>query len=251
MFKEENVKQIGEKVQKFRISKGLTQQQLELEIGASNGHISKVESGQINPTKETLLKITKVLDLTDKQAMYLIGIQQDRVNSEEVKLAINETDSYLKLSKYPSFLEDDYLFIHNWNKKILNLFRVNSIFANMFKGRNMLEIMLQPQFKKAMKKERWETLFLNDLVFFMRYTNYELSKNTKVTTDLINYLTINYIEFHQYWIKAQEKYNNTNILSDNSIYFIKDVGEVCHYMSAINLVRYPRFRIVEYIPQNF
>lgn len=63
---------LGKKLKDFRIAKGFTQQQLELEIGASFGHISRIESGDINPTKETLLRISNVLnlDLSDKLQLF-------------------------------------------------------------------------------------------------------------------------------------------------------------------------------------
>jgi len=46
---------IGDKVKNFRKQAGMSQFNLELEIGASTGSISRIENNQINPTKETLL----------------------------------------------------------------------------------------------------------------------------------------------------------------------------------------------------
>lgn len=62
---------IGEKIKELRISKGFTQQQLELEIEASFGHICRIEKGDVNPTKETLLKIADVLQLSIQEKLEL------------------------------------------------------------------------------------------------------------------------------------------------------------------------------------
>jgi len=238
---------IGERLKNFRMQKGLTQQKLELAIGASFGHISKVESGQINPTKETLLKIVEVLKLTEEEAVFLLGLNLDKVSKEEIQEVIKNTKEYLENSKYPSYLQDDYFFVHSWNKKMLDLLGVNSLLATLFRGKNSLEMMLQPQFKKIMSKERWEKLFQDDLVFFMKSVNYPLFKHNKVLKEILNILD-KYPEFKEHWNKALARYSETIVCGENLIYFNRENKEVCYYMSVINLVRYPRFRIVEYIP---
>ena len=62
---------LGEKLRKYRIRKGMTQLELELEIDASLGSISRIENGQVNPTKETLKKIEKVLKLSKREVLDL------------------------------------------------------------------------------------------------------------------------------------------------------------------------------------
>ncbi|MFS8130694.1 MAG: helix-turn-helix domain-containing protein [Candidatus Dojkabacteria bacterium] len=65
---------IGQKIRKFRFKAGLTQLDLELEIDASSGSISRIESGNVNPTKETLFSISKALKLNEIETAYLFGI---------------------------------------------------------------------------------------------------------------------------------------------------------------------------------
>ena len=66
---------LGEKIRKFRTRAGLSQLDLECKIGAASGSVSRIESGRVNPTKETLLKIVKVLDLQTVQIASLFEIQ--------------------------------------------------------------------------------------------------------------------------------------------------------------------------------
>jgi len=63
------------KIREYRIRAHISQLQLELAINASTGSISRIENGQINPTKETLLKIADVLYLNFLEKADLLGLQ--------------------------------------------------------------------------------------------------------------------------------------------------------------------------------
>ena len=65
---------LGQKIRKYRLSRNVSQMDLELNIGAAPGSISRIESGKINPTKETLLKIVKALDIQSAEAAELFSI---------------------------------------------------------------------------------------------------------------------------------------------------------------------------------
>ena len=237
----------GQKIRKFRREKGLTQQELELAIDAAFGHVSRIESGKLNPTKETLLKIAEVLKLSEEEIKSLLGMVLKKVDKEEIEVAIKDTQDYLDTSEYPTYLADDYFYIHNWNDKILDLLKVTPDIAELFRGRNMFEIMLHEKFRKLMDKRRWEQLIINDLVFLMRMTHYFVFPNNQVLRKLLNNLKKN-PDFGKLWEKAQEKYPKAVIPGKNLIYFKNKNIEKCYYMSVINVVKYPRFRIIEYLP---
>ncbi len=74
---------IGEKIRLFRKRAGLTQLELELKIGAASGSISRIEKGETNPLKETLLKIIETLNLQAKDAAFLFDIE---IEEEYTKL---------------------------------------------------------------------------------------------------------------------------------------------------------------------
>ncbi|MFS8131461.1 MAG: helix-turn-helix domain-containing protein [Candidatus Dojkabacteria bacterium] len=65
---------LGQKIRNFRIRSGKSQMELELEIGASAGSLSRIENGEVNPTKETLLRIVDGLKLVSFEAGTLFGI---------------------------------------------------------------------------------------------------------------------------------------------------------------------------------
>ncbi len=66
---------LGEKIKFFRKRAGLTQFNLELEIGLAQGAISRIESGKVNPTKETIADIAYSLKLDTSEIASLFGIE--------------------------------------------------------------------------------------------------------------------------------------------------------------------------------
>lgn len=70
---------IGEKIRLFRKRSGLSQFALELEINASPGFISRIESNKVNPTKETLIKIIKVLNIKTYEALSLFDLNLEEI----------------------------------------------------------------------------------------------------------------------------------------------------------------------------
>jgi len=65
---------LGEKIRKFRKRAGLSQLDLECKIHASSGSVSRIENGQVNPTKETVVGIAKALQLSRSEIALLFGI---------------------------------------------------------------------------------------------------------------------------------------------------------------------------------
>lgn len=55
-------KLIGRNVKALRKDKGMTQEQLSLEIDMSAPHLRAIEHGRTNPTVKTLERIAKALD---------------------------------------------------------------------------------------------------------------------------------------------------------------------------------------------
>lgn len=70
---------VGHLIKDFRQRAGLSQLELELEIGASTGTISRFESNKVNPTKETILKLVEILGLNayDAAQLFEIDINKD------------------------------------------------------------------------------------------------------------------------------------------------------------------------------
>lgn len=78
---------IGRRIRYFRNRAGITQLQLELEIGAASGSISRIENGVTNPNKETLNSIADVLGMNLLEREYAYGKRMYPVTLEDVEKA--------------------------------------------------------------------------------------------------------------------------------------------------------------------
>lgn len=83
---ESKEKSLGKKIEFYRKRAKLSQLELELEIDAAQGSISRIENGQVNPTKETIRKIIDVLDLNIIEAAELYELSIEDI-SKIVRLA--------------------------------------------------------------------------------------------------------------------------------------------------------------------
>ncbi len=68
-------KSVGQKIRQFRKRAGISQFELENTIGLSPGHLSRIENGQIEPTKETIIDIAYALRLNTREIASLFGIE--------------------------------------------------------------------------------------------------------------------------------------------------------------------------------
>ncbi|RJQ27952.1 XRE family transcriptional regulator [Candidatus Parcubacteria bacterium] len=63
------LKKFGEKMQKVRQSKGVTQEELAARLAMHRTYIGLIERGERNPTIRTLYKITKALKVDSKELL--------------------------------------------------------------------------------------------------------------------------------------------------------------------------------------
>lgn len=65
---------LNEKIRYLRKINDISQMQIELETDIAFGSISRIESGKVEPTKETIFKIAKALNLSTYDTGWLFGI---------------------------------------------------------------------------------------------------------------------------------------------------------------------------------
>jgi transcriptional regulator with XRE-family HTH domain len=75
---------IGEKIKKARISKGMTQEELGNILGVQKSAIAKYENGRIvNIKRSTLKKISEVLDIRPSELIFTEEIKKDPIGAAE------------------------------------------------------------------------------------------------------------------------------------------------------------------------
>lgn len=122
---------LGDKIRKFRKEAGMSQLDLELAIGASTGMISRIENGDVNPTKETLFKIAEALKLSGEETAMLFGlditsIQKSSKDNAQINAVNLKNVLDLTTRKWVSVLGVSYAVIFLWDEKE-ELLKVTSI----------------------------------------------------------------------------------------------------------------------------
>lgn len=85
---------IGRRLKYFRQRAKLSQMELELKMDAAFGTVSRIESGRVNPSKESIYKITNILNLNNFELDYLTGITAKPASKEEIEAAKLEVKDF-------------------------------------------------------------------------------------------------------------------------------------------------------------
>lgn len=112
---------LGQKIKNFRKQAGLSQLELENKISASPGSISRIEAGKVNPTKETILRIIGVLDLSLINIIYLLDIKNEDITN------------YVNISKKINILDLDEL-LQNTVNELSTKLKIPGISVSIVKG---------------------------------------------------------------------------------------------------------------------
>ena len=93
----ENTKlKIGEQIKKYRLMRGMTQNDLAEKIGITEKQISKIETGVHYPMFENFVKIMDVLGVQMKDFDYEIQTENNIIRNSILKILNRATDSELK-----------------------------------------------------------------------------------------------------------------------------------------------------------
>jgi transcriptional regulator with XRE-family HTH domain len=76
-------------IQTLRQGKGLSARQLSLESGLSSSYVSKVESGEIEPSFKAFAKLAIALDMTPLEVFFCILSETGQDGETEVKTIVH------------------------------------------------------------------------------------------------------------------------------------------------------------------
>ena len=142
---------LGQKIKKFRKRAGMSQLELEAAIGASPGSISRMESGKVNPSKETLNEISNALNISSEEAASLHGIEVFSISkyAQIINAALLKSDlegRIRELINFTSRLKENYeggaLFIQEENNP--NVVRCVEVSMDATGVKKVLEILPLP-----------------------------------------------------------------------------------------------------------
>ena len=138
---------LGRKIYVLREDRALSQTKLEVEAGLSFGTLSRIENGNINPTKETIIKIAQVLDLQDDEFNYLISLQKSSPDVKEVERVVGLMKNNFDKQVVPMYLIDNQFRIWYWNDIILKLFGIDKDTAIKYQGLTTWDVLFHQEFK--------------------------------------------------------------------------------------------------------
>ena len=235
----------------FRKRTQLSQMELELEINAAFGSISRIEAGKVNPTKETILRISKVLKLTDRELDYLIGPTSIPATLDEIHEAQNEIKDYFNTKGVIAYLVDDRYRLIAFSRSFIKLFnKHNDInYQKEIILKTLPELLLEPKYQLS-------SLFgssVDNLKLLLTRFNNEMGfmKDDPYYLKIIKEIKNN--------DKAKKIWKDINSQSNVSLFSnpqrkisFKVMGKnfKMNYSNE-HLQRFKRYDVVEYIPNNW
>jgi len=230
----------------------MSQMDVELAIDASFGSISRIEAGRVNPTKETIVKISKFLKLNDKELYYIIGPNAIPADNVEISHAREEVREYFSKKGVLAYLLDDRARLIDFSRSFEKFFRISDeeIIENL-REKTLPEILLN------------DDLYINR---FFKGPYYE--NNIRLLLDVF-YTDMGFMVNDQYYLKAlsfiegnpvskkiwesiiSETPNHKLFNFENRKIFFNILGHKVELLYAREVLpRYRRFYIVEYTPKN-
>lgn len=246
---------LGRRLKFFRERAHISQFDLEGQMNAASGMISRIESGKVNPSKESVLAIANILKLNNKEIDYLIGNIAFPPTQEEIDKAINQIKDYFAHKNTFAYLLDERWRAHYASEGIYRLLQgtitnPKETIEKQF-GKTILSILLNKELglsKLLFQEDYYNNTFLN--FQFARYFD-----EVGFMTDDESYReTLNLIEqdpaLNKIWHQVQTININTNIL-DSKVTKIKVFGmNISLNYSREMLPKNPRFETIELFPTN-
>jgi transcriptional regulator with XRE-family HTH domain len=222
---------LGKKIKYFRVRAGLSQLDLELAIHAAQGSISRIESGKVNPTKETINHIAKILMISDQERIYLLDLEvigdDERENMEVLKLV---EDDFKKIS-YMAYLLDRRSCMLAVSRGIKVIGKISGVDTDKFLGKHVTEIVFDYE------------LGLRSLIAKDKFDD--------VAVFLLSVLVIErgYLLTDPWWQELWEKTNrspvNTTQIKQRQVSLSKGHRKLDFVLSFNNFHHYPGYTLAE------
>lgn len=238
---------VGDRLRYFRRRSNFSQMQLEIEIEASPGSISRIESGEVNPTKETINKIAKVLKMTDREVDYIIGPLANPATEEEIEKAKEAVKDYFNKKGVLAYLMDDRYRLIDLSKDFYKFLEIDPKLKERLLGQVFINIVLDEKLgivntikdnsnlKSFLERAYSEMYFMFDDEYYKEFM--KTAKENLLTKDL--------------WAEiVKEAPTDFHDFEDRDVNFaVWGVNIKLNY-SVERLQKFPRFDVVEYTPSN-
>ena len=244
---------LGAKIRFFRKRAGMSQMDLEMGINGAAGMLSRIESGQVNPSKETVLEVSKALKLNKREIDCMVGASSNPVTPEEIENARDEIKDYFSRANVFAYLICDRQRIWEVSKGFYRLFssgveNPDRVSEKVRSGTQIIGVMIDPQYgiSSYFDKDNLEIMLNYNLTRYYKELNF-------ITDDTNIQETIRLIEEHpvanMIWRKIIESDGLcVRGLDSKIITFNFQKVKVSLRYGRENLNSNPRFEVIEYVP---
>lgn len=238
-----NTLSLGEKIRNYRKRTGYSQLQLETEINAANGSISRIEGGKVNPTKETLASIANALKLSPEERLSLYSLDLGDPTAGDTVKAKDQVAEYFSLPTTFALLLDNRWNIIDVSKGFLDIFEQLVPSVEAILQSHLLEMVYDEKLGISQFIDNWQDFILDELALF------RLSQSTHTAEDWYQNL-IKKLEqlplFQEHWQKSRQIAEP--FLSQDSRHIRLKVGnqEIKMLTHFRHLNFDPRFELLDY-----
>lgn len=241
---------LGNKLRVFRKLRGFSQLELELAVGLSTGTISRIENNDINPTKETLLKISRVFELNKFEQDYLIGISSEPPTDLEIKKAVETVYDHFNKKMTFAYLMDDRNRIIYMSEGFARIIQTEGVKTDRYLMSYFTELIINTHLgiRQFLDAKNFD-LTAKD-VFMNSYAEMHFMEGDKCYEEMMEFIRTN-SEASYYWnLATASKELVFRTLSNRTISFkYKNIPLKLTYSIEL-LWNNQRFRVIEYKPSN-
>lgn len=120
---------------------------LELEMDAAFGSISRIESNKTNPTRDTVLRLSQVLKLNERELDYLIGFSAVPATISEVQYACQEVAGLFSKPGVIAYLIDDRFRLCAMSDTFRKWLKIDGkTFEQVMFLKNYIALLLEPEY---------------------------------------------------------------------------------------------------------
>lgn len=237
---------LGRKIYVLRENRSLSQTKLEVEAGLSFGTLSRIENGNINPTKETIIKIAQVLDLHDDEFNYLISLQKSSPDVDEIERVVGLVKSNFDKQTVPMYMIDNQFRIRYWNQIILELFGIEKSVAMKYQGLTTWDVLFHKDFKLLQRiPKKYLPIILGQMLTTYRSVVHKYRNHPQYFKDFRKLKKTIYM--NELWTEEYKK----EYLPFSTDFWFKYNGKVLKIdieMSALSIDS--RFFVIKYYPKD-
>jgi transcriptional regulator with XRE-family HTH domain len=241
---------LGNRLRSFRKRTGMSQLQLETAIGMAQGALSRIENGEVNPTKETLQKIADVLKLHDRERRYLYGDLFYPADEKEIQQALNEVDPYLNTKGVLAYVIDERFRFIAGSKSFQKALGISDEVLSEIHCKPFHDVILGERFNF---KQYIDPEYLDEVIKHAAYRLYSetyFMMDDESVQESIKAMESNPLS-NKYWKEALKdepiKYHST----ESRKVYLKMMGIPLEFVYSDSvIINYSRFYVVDYLPMN-